>query len=60
MELLFSASVDRNGFAYQTNFKGDGLPIVIQSMKTIFASKPLDLYSFLLKVDIEGAGKRPV
>jgi len=54
----FLSMVDRNGFAYQTNFKGDGLPIVIQSMKTILASKPASTYTpFLLKVDIEGAEK---
>ena len=54
----FLSMEDRQGFAYQTNFKGDGLPTVIQSLKTIFASKPASSYTpFLLKVDIEGAEK---
>jgi FkbM family methyltransferase len=44
------------GYAYQTNFNGEGLATEIFSLKTILASKPESQYTpFLLKVDIEGA-----
>jgi FkbM family methyltransferase len=47
---------DRAGFAYQTNFTGDGLPTEILSLETILTSKPASGYTpYLLKVDIEGA-----
>lgn len=49
---------DQAGYAYSTNFSGDGLPTKILSLWTILGSKPVSSYTpFLLKVDIEGAEK---